>query len=385
MNVGGPAFHVTHLSRQLSDRCTTTLITGASGPGERDMTSFARGQGISVEVLPALGPEVRPGRDVLALAALIRIFRRDRPHIVHSHTAKAGALARTAAVIARVPIRIHTFHGHVLGGHYFSPLRTRFFIRLERQLARITHRIVAISPAQRDELTDVLGVAPRRAFCVIPLGLELRRFRSIEPGGKASAKEALGLPSSCVLVTAVGRMVPIKRHDLLIRAFADLTRSGEKDWRLAFTGGGPEEARLKVLAARLAVADRIKWLGWREDVAPVLQASDALIQTSDDEGTPVSVIEAVVAGIPVVATRVGGLEDMLGDVQEARLVERGDVEGVTRAIRELRAEACVVSDATRDAFVARYSAERLADDTWSLYRSELSRAGIECALGQPRM
>ncbi|MDH3224238.1 MAG: glycosyltransferase, partial [Gemmatimonadota bacterium] len=310
MNVGGPAFHVTHLSRLLSDRCRTTLITGATGRGERDMTSFARGQGVQIEVLPSLGPEVHPGRDIRALGALIRLFRRERPHIVHSHTAKAGALARIAAVIARVPIRIHTFHGHVLGGHYFSPARTRFFIHIERQLARITHRIVAISPSQRDELADVFGVAPRRAICVIPLGLELGRFRTIGPGGKAKAKEALGLPPSCALVSAIGRMVPIKRHDLLIRAFAELTRSGGGDWRLAFTGGGPEEAGLKVLAAQLAVADRITWLGWEEDIAPVLEASDALVQTSDDEGTPVSVIEAVVAGIPIVATRVGGLEDM---------------------------------------------------------------------------
>ncbi|NNF29718.1 MAG: glycosyltransferase, partial [Gemmatimonadetes bacterium] len=188
MNVGGPALHVTHLSQALASHCRTTLVVGAPGPGERDMTDHARSRGIDVRVVPSLGPELRAGHDVRALWTLVRLFRRERPHIVHSHTAKAGALARMAAVAAGVPVRIHTFHGHVLGGHYFSPRRTRFYRELERQLARVTQRIVVLSAAQRHELSEDLGVAPGSAFRVIPLGLDLARFRRLDPSARGPAK-----------------------------------------------------------------------------------------------------------------------------------------------------------------------------------------------------
>ena len=385
MNVGGPALHVTHLSQALHPRCRTTLVVGAPGPGERDMVDFARSRGVDVRVVPSLGPELRPGDDARALIALVRLFRRDRPHIVHSHTAKAGALARLAAVLAGVPIRIHTFHGHVLGGHYFSPRRTRVYRGLETQLARITQRIVVLSAAQRRELSQLLGVASDRPFRVIPLGLDLARFRGVDPSVKGPAKTALGLPADCVLLGAVGRLVPIKRHDLLIHAFAQLVREGGADWRLFLAGGGPEREGLESLTVRLSVHDRVSWMGWQEDVAPLLEAADVLVQSSDDEGTPVSVMEAVAAGVPVVATAVGGVGDMLGGVAGTRLIPRGDARAQAEAVRELVFDGVGVPDATRDAFVERYSVGRLATDTWDLYRAELDRAGIECGCGPPRM
>lgn len=385
MNVGGPALHVTHLSLALEGRCRTTLVVGAPGAGERDMTDYARARGVDVRVVPSLGPELRAGRDFRALLALVELFRRERPHIVHSHTAKAGALARVAAVIARVPVRIHTFHGHVLGGHYFSPARTRAYRELERQLARLSQRIVVLSAAQRDELSEDLGVASPHAFRVIPLGLDLARFRRLDPSAGGPAKEALGLPATCVLLGAVGRLVPIKRHDLLLHALAHLVQGGGEDWRLALAGGGPERERLEALADHLSIADRVSWLGWLQDVSPLLGAADVLVQSSDDEGTPVSVMEAVAAGVPVVATRVGGLEDMVSGVDGVRLTPRGDWKGLAAAVRRLVVEGEVVPADTRDEFVKRYSVDRLAENTWDLYRSELDRAGIECGSGPPRM
>ena len=381
MNVGGPALHVTHLARALEPRCRTTVLVGAPGPGERDMTDHARSRGVDVHVVPSLGPELKPGDDLQALRALVRVFRRDRPHIVHTHTAKAGALARVAAAMARVPVRIHTFHGHVLGGHYFSPSRTRFYRELERQLARITQRIVVLSAAQRDELSDELGVASPGAFRVIPLGLDLTRFRRIDSSNRGRAKEALGLPSHCVLMGAIGRLVPIKRHDLLLRAFARIAREDNRDWRLCVAGGGPEKERLQALASRLSIDDRVSWLGWQRDVSSLLGATDVLVQSSDDEGTPVSVIEALAAGVPVAATRVGGLEDMTRGIRGVRLAGRGDPEALAAAVRELVKDGMCVPDQDRDAFVGRYSVHRLADEMWDLYRSELDRAGIECECG----
>ncbi|NNF27142.1 MAG: glycosyltransferase, partial [Gemmatimonadetes bacterium] len=238
---------------------------------------------------------------------------------------------------------------------------------------------------QRHELSEDLGVAPGSAFRVIPLGLDLARFRRLDPSARGPAKEALGLPATCVLLSAVGRFVPIKRHDLLLRAFAQLAQLGGEDWRLALAGGGPERERLEDLAGRLSVADRVSWLGWQEDVTPLLEATDVLVQSSDDEGTPVSVMEAVAAGVPVVATDVGGMRDVVSGVDGVRLTRRGDADALATAVGRLVADGEGISASTRDAFVERYSVDRLAEDTWDLYRTELKRAGIECGCGPPRM
>lgn len=377
MNVGGPAFHVSYLSRALGDEFRTTLVTGAPGPGEEDMTDFARRSGVDVRVIPELRPVVDPAADARALWRLYRLFRREAPDIVHTHTAKAGAVGRVAACLARVPVRIHTFHGHVLGGRYFTPRVTEAFRQVERILATGTHRIVVLADRQRRELANDLGVAPPAAFHVIPLGLDLGSFRRRAfPRGKADARAALGLPADSLVVCAVGRLVPIKRHDVLLHALAALTAAGGRDWRLVVVGGGPDAEEMRRLADRLGLSARVCWLGWQEDVASILEGCDVLAQTSDDEGTPVAVIEALALGLPVVATDVGGVREVLDGAPGTRTVPAGSPEAVAAALASTLAEQDRVPDRVRDEVVRRFSVERLAADIADLYRSELARAGL---------
>ncbi|MGI9626901.1 MAG: glycosyltransferase [Longimicrobiales bacterium] len=378
MNVGGPAFHVAHLSEALGPGFETTLVTGEAAEGERDMADAARQAGVDVKMLSGLSRELSPGRDASVLWELYRFFRREKPKIVHTHTAKAGAVGRVAAALAGVPVRIHTFHGHVLGGRYFSPEKTRTFIEIERQLARITSRIVALTAGQRAELAGPLGVAQEEAFRVIPLGLELERFRGVGyPADKDARRLALGLPADSVVIASVGRLVPIKRHDLLFGALARLVERGRFDWRLVVVGGGELESDLRRQAEALQLSDRITWAGWRSDVPEVLSACDLLAQPSDDEGTPVSVIEAVALGLPVVATAVGGVSELVEGVPSTWLTAAGSTEGLVAALEAAATDGAPIPERFRDRFVRRFSVERLAQDMRELYRTELERAGIE--------
>ena len=221
MNVGGPAYHVSLLSGRLDrDRYSTLLAHGHTGPGEESFAELARQEGCRVEVVEGLGPQVSPIADLRALFGLIRLTRRYRPEIVHTHTAKAGALGRLAARLAirPRPIIVHTYHGHVLEG-YFGPLLSGAYRLLERFLARSTDRLIAVSQATVDDLVR-LGVAPRDAFQVVPLGLDLARFDDPDPEAGADFRRRLGVRPDELLVTFVGRLVAIKRVDVLLRAFA---------------------------------------------------------------------------------------------------------------------------------------------------------------------
>ncbi|MDP2956231.1 MAG: glycosyltransferase, partial [Longimicrobiales bacterium] len=189
LNVGGPAMHVVNLTRALDEGpWRTRLIAGSVPSTEGDMSYYAAERGVEVTLLREMSREISALDDVRALIALWRIFRRERPTVVHTHTAKAGTLGRVAAILAGVPVRVHTFHGHVLGGGYFAPWKTRLFLEIERQLARGTSRLVVLTRRQAREMSDVLRVAPPEKFAVVPLGLELDRFGAVDRSDAARAR-----------------------------------------------------------------------------------------------------------------------------------------------------------------------------------------------------
>src|SRR5919199_1318248 len=285
LNMGGPALHVAYLSAGLRERgYATTLVAGSLARGEESMAFVARGLGVQVISIAELHREISPLRDALAVLRLARLIRIQRPQILHTHTAKAGAIGRLAALLAgdaRPPIVVHTFHGHVLRG-YFGPLRAGFFRLLERELARVATALVAVSPEVRD-------------------GVERR------------AKE-LGIMRQCL------------------------------------------------------------FLGYQEEVAPFYAAFDAVILPSGNEGTPVSAIEALAAGRPVVATRVGGVPDVVREGEDGFLVDPGDVDALAERLARLAADPELrerLGAAGRARVVPRYSVERLVDDVDRLYRSLL--------------
>lgn len=336
LNIGGPAQHVTLLTAGLDRaRFVTTLITGVVGECEGDFTEAARARGVEPVVIPELGRAIRPSRDLVVLYKLVRLFRRLRPDIVHTHTAKAGALGRLAARMAGVPVTVHTFHGHVLEG-YFSPAVTRGFLAIERWLARGTDRLVTVSPRLRAQLL-AMGIGRPDQVEVVPLGLDLGRFARAHPGTTSGLRAALGLAPGTPLLGSVGRLVPIKDHPMLFRAVAQLGEDGEAA-HLVVVGDGEDRPALARLVQALGVSARVHFLGWRADLETILHELDVVICSSRNEGTPVALIEAMAAGVAVLSTEVGGVADLVTHGETGWLVPPGDPTAMAGAIRHLLAE-----------------------------------------------
>jgi glycosyltransferase involved in cell wall biosynthesis len=379
MNIGGPPYHVSMLSGRLDRaRFQTLLAYGTVGPGEASSEFLAQQEGCSVSVVRGLTPEIRPIADLRALMELIRLIRRYRPHIVHTHTAKAGFLGRLAAVLSpgRRPIIVHTYHGHVLEG-YFGCATTAVYRYLERRLARFSDCLVGVSQSTVDDLVR-LKVASRDRFRVVPLGLDLRRFLHPDPDAAGALRARCGASPTDVLVAYVGRLVPIKRVELVLLAVAGARRAGAAV-RLVVVGDGQRRASLERLAHELDIADVVRFLGYVPDASTVAAAADIAILSSDNEGTPVWLIEASAAGRPAVATRVGGVPDVV--LPDAGvLVGRGDhsalAEGVAQLARDPRLRAKMGARA-REHVTRSFSIERLLTDIEGLYEELLTRRALE--------
>jgi glycosyltransferase involved in cell wall biosynthesis len=365
MNLGGPAHHVAVLSDGLDPRdYQTLLVCGQVGEGEEEHTDHD----VSVRRLRSLGPDIRPFQDLLSLIQLIRIVREFRPQIVHTHTAKAGLLGRCAALFAgrRRPVIVHTYHGHVLSG-YFGPLLTRVFLILERALARVSDRLIGVSAATVDELVD-LGVAPRSKFAVVPLGLDLSGFLDLPFEAGGDLREEIGAGPQDVVFTFTGRLVPIKRPDRMLRAVAAARRGGTPAV-VAVVGDGELREPMEALAMELGCADAVRFLGYRRDTVRICAGSDAALLTSDNEGTPVSLIEAAAGGRPAVATNVGGVGDIVVD-GAGILAPAFDESELARAIGELAADPArrrTMGAVAREHVRHRYDGARLVADMDKLY------------------
>jgi glycosyltransferase involved in cell wall biosynthesis len=367
LNVGGPAQHVVTLTAGL-DRFPTLLVAGPVSDGEADMSALATRKGVQVYWIPELGRRVRPWHDLVALFKLYALFRRERPRIVHTHTAKGGTLGRLAAAMAGVPVRVHTFHGHVFRG-YFSARTSRMVIAVERLMARLSTRIVTISESQAQEISEEFRICPRSKVEVVPLGLDLERFRPARVAPlRGLLRKELGIGRTPV-ISIVGRLAPIKNHALLLRAAAELKRTG-RDFVVLVAGGGSEEAALRSLTHELGLDDTVRFLGWVEDLERIYADSDLVVLTSNNEGTPVCLIEALASGRRVVATDVGGVSDVLEAGRFGALVAPGDVQGLVSALQaELSVRASDHSTATVASarMFERFGSERLIHDMESLY------------------
>jgi glycosyltransferase involved in cell wall biosynthesis len=378
LNMGGPALHVAYLTAGLQERgYDTTLAAGSLARGEDSMAFVADELGVEVIRIDELGREISPLRDLVATIRLARLIRRERPQILHTHTAKAGTVGRVAALLAgsrRPPIVVHTFHGHVLRG-YFGPVRSLFFRLLERGLASKTTALVAVSPQVRDDLV-ALRVAPRERFVVIRLGIELEQRVAPEQDGRLESRRYLGIPVDRFAVGWIGRMTAVKRTDDVLIAFRRLRDSGV-DACLCLVGDGPDRPQLERRAHELGIVRDTLFLGYQEDVAPFYAAFDALVLPSGNEGTPVSAIEALAAGRPVVATRVGGVPDVVRDGEDGFLVEAGATDDLADRLGRLAKDPALrkrMGEQGRGRVLPRYAVERLVDDVDRLYRSLLEAA-----------
>jgi glycosyltransferase involved in cell wall biosynthesis len=383
LNVGGPALHVAYLTAGLSERgYDTTLVAGTVERGEESMAFVADSKGVRIEVVEDLHRSITPFRDARAAMRLAQLIRRERPTILHTHTAKAGAVGRVAALLAggaKPPIVVHTFHGHVLRG-YFNRVVTYGFRTLERLLARVSTVLIAVSPEVRDDLVR-LGVAPASKFVVIRLGIELERRVGNDDAERRETRRVLGLSGDPFVVGWVGRMTAVKQTDLVVRTLERLVERGV-DARLLLVGDGPDRDGLERYAHDLGVMKRCLFLGYQEDVSRFYNAIDALLLPSVNEGTPVSVIEALAAERPAVATRVGGTPDVVRDGVDGFLVDSNDPDALAARLAELAADPArraKMGAAGRERALQRYAVDRLVDDVDQLYRRLLAERGLSPA------
>src|SRR5581483_1533976 len=377
LNIGGPSIHAVTLSSALTPLgFETRLLHGRVGAGEGDMDYLLQLEHVESTFVPTLQRSIAPMADLRTLLALLRHMRRFRPHIVHTHMAKAGLLGRSASCLFNIlhprsrAIVIHTYHGHVLDG-YFSRTMTAMFIGLERMLARVSDVLIAVSPRVRDELVQRHHIGSAAQFQVVPLGLDLDAYARIDEDDRRQARQALDLPPNVPVVTTVGRLTAIKQHSLFLDV-AHRIAGVHPHAIFLIAGDGELRSDLEAQAERLGLSSRVRFLGWRRDLTTLYGATDVFLLTSRNEGTPVALIEAMAAGVAGVATDVGGVRDVLDDPDLVRPF--GDAEGLAESVLRLLRDPerrAAAADSGRRASLARFHFRRLRDDIAALYRTLL--------------
>lgn len=373
LNVGGPARQILALEPAMARRgVRSLLVAGTVNEDEADLAELLGYR--EVRHVARLQREPSPPRDLAALADLWRIVVRTRPDVVHTHMAKAGTLGRAAAILAHVPVRVHTFHGHTLEG-YFTERGRRRVVRTERGLARFSSALVAVSHSVADDLVHA-GVGTPEQFRVLSPGLDLEPFLRIA-GPEGSIRDRFGIPADAPVVGFSARLVPVKAVDVFLRAL-EVVLAQLPAAHAVIAGDGPEGERIAAAQAS-ATGDRIHWAGWLADMAAFYADVDLVALSSVNEGTPISLIEAAAAGRPVVATAVGGVPEVVVDGETGALVASGDHEALAASILLLARDPALRArmGAAARARSAGYSAETLADETLSLYRDLLRRRRSE--------
>ncbi|MGQ0743213.1 MAG: glycosyltransferase [Acidimicrobiales bacterium] len=368
MNVGGPALQVETLQRGLATHgIESRLLVGQVGPGEEEWANLrSSNQDLVARVVPGLGREPNAGGDVRALGVLMAEIRRFRPHIVHTHTAKAGMLGRLAAGLCRVPATVHTFHGHLLTG-YFSAAVTRAITVSERIMAPGTDRLVAVGARVRDELLEA-GVGRPAQYRVVAPGVVLPPAPD-----RVRARLDLGLPEVGPAVGLVARLTQVKRPD----RFVDMARAvavAHPDAVFIVAGDGPLAPVLKSAAQEFD--GRLRLLGWQSDLARAYAACDLVVLTSDNEGMPVSLIEAAHAGRPAVTTDVGGAAEVVEHGVTGLVVEP-DAQALAKAVTTLLADPTrrhAMGRAAQARAATLFTPDRLVADHVSLYRELVAAA-----------
>jgi glycosyltransferase involved in cell wall biosynthesis len=366
MNVGGPAVQVSGLMRgfdaQVFDQ---ELVTGFCATDEADYLEKVATDVKAVRI-DGLGRSIKPRADLTALFAIIKEIRRFKPDVIHTHTAKAGVVGRVASILSgHKSVRVHTFHGHLLNG-YFGAGKTKLVILVEKFLALFTDQLLAVGANVKDDLIAA-GIGNQSKFGVMPPGLQLAEVPS-----RSSARKELGLNDDASYCAFIGRITQIKRPDRFLDVVAEIKSRGiELHFIVAGAGELLQYCQDRAEAENLPVT----FLGWREDIEVVLAAADFVLLTSDNEGTPLSLIQAGMVGIPVVATNVGSTNEIVVN-GEAGLLTDLSVKELSEAVAKLATDSALrakMGAAGKEYTVARYGVDRLVKDHQDLYLKLLKR------------
>jgi glycosyltransferase involved in cell wall biosynthesis len=355
----------------------SVLLRGHEGEREGNMDHLARDLAVTPVTVPGLRRGLGP-HDVRALRAIIGWLRAFRPDVLHTHTAKAGALGRLGVALApwwRPRVVVHTFHGHVLKGE-FSPAVSRIVALTERMLARYATRLIAVSEEIATDLVQ-FGVADREKIEVVRLGFDLSPFATADNEREAlrrTTREALGIPLDARLVTVIARVAKVKRIDRFLEMAQRL--GNVDDVHFLVVGDGDQRPELERSAAARALGDRLTWAGFRRDIPAICFASDVVVLTSDNEGTPVCLIEAQAAAVPVVTTRVGGVRSVVQDGVTGTIVgcDHDQIAAAVRDLLDAPERRRAFGEAGRRHALATFSVERLVADIDRLYRELLREA-----------
>lgn len=383
-NLGGPTYNAAYLSKYMHPEFETKLVGGAIDKTEDTSDHILDALSLEPTIVPEMRREVDPVSDRMAYKKIKRMIREFQPDIVHTHASKAGAIGRLAANEMKVPVVVHTFHGHVFHS-YFNSIKTNLYKNIERYLAKRTSRIVAISDSQKDELVHKYKICSEDKVSVIPLGFDLQRFQQELGRKREDFRRAYNIGEHEIAIGIIGRLVPIKNHELFLQAIKEVSLRTERPIRAFIVGDGEERNNLENRARELdlSMTDQnsaqnkalLTFTSWIKNVDVVNAGLDIITLTSRNEGTPVSLIEAQAANKPIVSTKVGGVENIVIPHKTALLSSTDDhVELVNNILAlvnddELRSQ---LGKQGWEHVREKFHYTRLVDDMSSLYYSLLN-------------
>ena len=369
-NIGGPTYNATFLTKFLSDDFETLLIGGLPEKNEANSLHILEKYGVEPLLLPEMKREPNFQSDRIALKKIKSIIHEFQPDIVHTHASKAGALGRKAALSCKVPIIVHTFHGHVFHS-YFGKIKTFIFKNIERYLAKKTSGIIAISDIQKNELCEIYKIAPKKKTKVIPLGFDLEIFQNNYAKNRLSTRNKYEINENTIAIAIVGRITAIKDHDYFLDVIESVFRSSNKKIKTFIVGDGDLKAEIEErLMLMQNIGIDISLTSWIYDIAEFNAGMDIMCLTSKNEGTPVSLIEAQASNIPVVSTEVGGVADIVKQNETGFIIPRTNKSEFVSKLKLL-----IENDELREKMklkgwqnvYQKYSYQRLAKDMENYY------------------
>lgn len=391
-NLGGPTYNAAYLTRYMPNDYETLLVGGVKEDDEESSEYIVRNLGISPIVIPEMHRQLNAQNDLAAYRRISRIIQDFKPDIVHTHASKAGTVGRLAAIRNKVPVIVHTFHGHVFHS-YFSSKQTKLFLSIERGLSERTSKIVAISQKQKEELCDTFKIAPEEKFRIVSLGFDLQRFTENKPERRVAFRQRFNLDDDEVAIGIVGRLAPIKNHKLFIDAIAQVKSQSHSKIRAFIIGDGEIRQNLQDQCCDLglsfaqveenvpvAKAD-VTFTSWIRNVETAYPGLDIVAMTSLNEGTPVSLIEAQAANVPIISTNVGGIENIVLANDTAILAQNNNVQDFVEKLLPLVNNADLRQRMTANGWTYvrdKFHYTRLVSDMDALYRELLSNAPKRC-------
>lgn len=384
LNLGGPTYNAVYLTKYLAPEFETILVAGVKQKSEESSEFILRQLGVEPVIIPEMSRDISPLKDIFSYNKINSIIKKFKPDIVHTHAAKAGALGRVSAIRNKVPVLVHTFHGHFFHS-YFSSYKTKIFLKIEQYLAKHCDAIIALSETQKKELSIDFPVCPPEKIKVIPLGFDLAKFSIGTETKRKAFREKYHLSDNEIAAGIIGRIVPVKNHTLFLNALKIVLEKTGVPFKAFIIGDGEDRNKIESVAASLNIPfstpeknnpdAKLIFTSWIKEIDAAVAGLDIVAMTSLNEGTPVSIIEAQAARKPVVTTSVGGIHDVVIQGETALLSPTGNAPAFAQNLQLLIENESLrikMQEKGREFVTARFTYKRLVSDMSLLYNQLLS-------------